>query len=87
MITQTLLNWFAAFVAGFLSALPPLPPEVLLMVTQLHGAASEFAVTAALLGPVVPYAALSAVGAGMLGLLGLWGGLLVLRFVLWGIGR
>lgn len=87
MLTQNFLDFLSQAVANVLGLIPPMPPELDQAVTDLEGAASTIGSQAASFGILVPWDVLSGGLQVVVAVLGFWAALLVVRGVLWLVGR
>lgn len=87
MITQTIIDFFVLIVAWLVSLIPDLPPEVQEAIGQLYEASDDLGTDAAKLGVIVPWTTIGAMVPLWLGVMGFWGAALVVRLIIWAVGR
>lgn len=87
MIIQAFLNWLSELIAAMIRPIPALPPELGGMLAQMEEGIGQFAATAAVWGPIVPFGAIAGIVQVYLGLMVYWLAVLGVRFVAWALGR
>lgn len=87
MLTQSLLDWFAAIIAGLVGLFPPLPPAWLDFIGQISQGGVQVGRWIAKLGPVVPFEKISYIMQAWIVALQLWAAVTLVRLFVWLAGR
>lgn len=87
MIIQNLLDFMSQVAANFLNLIPPMTPEFSTATNAVSAGAATLADLTAKFGVVVPFPVLATCLTVWVSLLGFWGVVLAVRFVVWFFGR
>lgn len=87
MITQILLNWLRDLAVDWIMGMFPAPPEWLDFRVMVLNAAVYLRPYLDPLGALIPWSTVSTIVGFWVGLLVIWGGVLVVRTVAWAVGR
>ena len=87
MITQWSIDTLGNLVAQLLLLVPPLPPVLQTALTMLQNGGAYLAGEVAKFGIIAPWEAITVYLALWIAALGFWGTSLLIRVVLWALGR
>jgi len=87
VIIQNLLDFLSTVFAGLISLIPPLPPEAAQAVGMIEDGTSYVLAAVEPMGVIFPFDAFAIVVAGYVGCFYFWASMLVVRVVLWAVGR
>lgn len=87
MIVQGLLDFLAGLGAGIVGLIPPLPDEAAVAVNAIDDGMGSIIGYVSVFGIVVPFDALAIVATAYVGVLAFWAAALIVRGIVWVIGR
>lgn len=87
MLVQLLLDFLSKVVAEGVKLIPPMPPEMFGLISDMQDGAGELGESVASLGMVVPFEVASGLLTVWLVLIGFWTTVGLARIVAWLVGR
>lgn len=87
MIIQGLLDFLSIALSELLLLLPPIPSQWTTTLAWLQTGGTWLGTTLAKFSPVVPWLVIQSIVTVWIGLLTFWAAMLVMRLVLWVLGR